>query len=335
MTKNRYVVVGAGGVGGVVAGFLAAAGEDVVLVARGEHGRRIRAEGLLVGTPRESFRAHPVVISSTDEWHPEARDVLLIAVKSQDAPEIVADLAGKRLDDSFVGSQIPLFCFQNGLANEQAALRYFSRVHGVCVGIPGVYLEAGRVDAHGHPVPGVVEIGRSPQGRDESDAHLVAALTGAGFRAYATDEIVPWKAAKLVGNLRNAIDALFPAERGSEAAKRLSEAAQSEARACLAAASISEVDPTLLAEHRHGFSEEPVEGTVRGGGSTWQSVARGLSSVETDYLNGEIALLGRLHGIPTPVNEALQVQMWQLMAQGRRDFAMTATALAGSLHIMA
>ena len=57
--------------------------------------------------------------------------------------------------------------------------------------------------------------------------------------------------------------------------------------------------------------------------------------METDYLNGEIALLGRLHGIPTPVNEALQVQMWQLMAQGRRDFALTATALVHSLGVMA
>ena len=29
--------------------------------------------------------------------------------------------------------------------------------------------------------------------------------------------------------------------------------------------------------------------------------------METDFLNGEISLLGRLHGIPTPVNNLLQV----------------------------
>ena len=27
-------------------------------------------------------------------------------------------------------------------------------------------------------------------------------------------------------------------------------------------------------------------------------------AVETDYLNGEIVLLGRLHGVATPVNDA-------------------------------
>jgi 2-dehydropantoate 2-reductase len=32
----------------------------------------------------------------------------------------------------------------------------------------------------------------------------------------------------------------------------------------------------------------------------------GSSSVETDYFNGEIALLGRLHGVATPINDFLQ-----------------------------
>ena len=331
MTKSRYVVLGAGGVGGVVAGFLAAAGEDVLLVARGEHGTKIRGDGLLVGTPRASFRAHPQVVGSIAEWEPQTHDLLLLAVKSQDSSALLAELARTSIGESSVGIRIPLFCFQNGLANELAALRYFARVHGVCVGVPGVYLQAGRVDAHGHPVPGVLETGRYPRGSDDSDAQLVAALTRSGFRAYVTDEIVSWKAAKLIGNLRNAIDALFPAERGTEAVRQLAEAARREARSCFAAASISEVEPSLLADHRHGFSEEPVDGIARGGGSTWQSVARGLSSVETDYLNGEIALLGRLHSIATPVNVALQEQMGKLMAAGRRDGADTAADLLASL----
>jgi 2-dehydropantoate 2-reductase len=49
-----------------------------------------------------------------------------------------------------------------------------------------------------------------------------------------------------------------------------------------------------------------IEGGSRDGGSSWQSLARGLPTIETDYLNGEIVLLGRLHGVPTPCNEALQ-----------------------------
>ena len=44
---------------------------------------------------------------------------------------------------------------------------------------------------------------------------------------------------------------------------------------------------------------------VDGPQATWQSLARGHGALETDYLNGEIALLGRLHGVATPVNQAM------------------------------
>ena len=37
-----------------------------------------------------------------------------------------------------------------------------------------------------------------------------------------------------------------------------------------------------------------------------QSLLRGAAAIETDYLNGEIVLLGRLHGVPTPANALLQ-----------------------------
>ena len=58
---------------------------------------------------------------------------------------------------------------------------------------------------------------------------------------------------------------------------------------------------------REGYASQPIAGATRAGGSTWQSLARGAAMLETDYLNGEIALLGRLHGVPTPVNERLQL----------------------------
>jgi 2-dehydropantoate 2-reductase len=79
----------------------------------------------------------------------------------------------------------------------------------------------------------------------------------------------------------------------------------------------------------------PVEGRSRTGGSTWQSVTRGLPAVETDYLNGEIVLLGRLLGVPTPVNELLQSAMADFVRRGAvpgsvPPSALTAdTAMAG------
>ncbi|MFL5994600.1 MAG: ketopantoate reductase C-terminal domain-containing protein, partial [Streptomyces sp.] len=49
----------------------------------------------------------------------------------------------------------------------------------------------------------------------------------------------------------------------------------------------------------------PLDG-VPVGGSSWQSLVRATGTIEADYLNGEIVLLGRLHGVPTPLNELLQ-----------------------------
>ncbi len=45
--------------------------------------------------------------------------------------------------------------------------------------------------------------------------------------------------------------------------------------------------------------------------------ARGSGAFETDYLNGEIALLGRLHGVPTPVNDALCRSSARAAREGR------------------
>ena len=50
----------------------------------------------------------------------------------------------------------------------------------------------------------------------------------------------------------------------------------------------------------------PIGDAPRPGGSSWQSLARGTGTIETDYLNGEVVLVGRSVGVPTPANALLQ-----------------------------
>jgi 2-dehydropantoate 2-reductase len=66
----------------------------------------------------------------------------------------------------------------------------------------------------------------------------------------------------------------------------------------------------------------------RSGGSTWQSLARGLPTLETDYLNGQIALLGRRYDVPTPLNAAVQRLANRAVAARLRPGAMTPHDLA-------
>ena len=113
-----------------------------------------------------------------------------------------------------------------------------------------------------------------------------------------------WKYRKLLNNLGNAVEALCGHELDDADARSALELLEGEAERVFSAAGI---DPVSEAEDhaRRGdhLRLEPVAGATRGGGSTWQSLARG-SGVETDYLNGEIALLGRLYGVPTPAERA-------------------------------
>jgi 2-dehydropantoate 2-reductase len=76
----------------------------------------------------------------------------------------------------------------------------------------------------------------------------------------------------------------------------------------LAAAGITVVSAEEdLARRGDALKIQPVgDEPHRAGGSTWQSLQRGTGTIETDYLTGEIVLLGRLHGVPTPANQALQ-----------------------------
>ena len=75
----------------------------------------------------------------------------------------------------------------------------------------------------------------------------------------------------------------------------------------------------------------PIDGRRRSGGSTWQSLARGSGSTEADYLNGEIVLIGRLHGVPTPVNEGLQRLARHLVTTHAAPGVMTDDELAATV----
>ena len=87
----------------------------------------------------------------------------------------------------------------------------------------------------------------------------------------------------------------------------------------LAAAGIDAVGREEDAARRgEGFQWNSNAAKSRPGASSWQSLARGTGSIEADYLNGEIVLLGRLHDVPTPVNLVLQQIAGAAAREGRR-----------------
>ncbi len=290
----RIVVFGMGAVGGVIAGRLFEHGHDVVGIARGAHYEAIRASGMqLVDPDRTATLALPVVSDpAAIQWRPD--DVVLITTKTQDSTGAFDALRAA------AGPDVPVVCVQNGVANERIALRRFAHVHAICVMLPAEHLEPGVVVASSAPVSGLLDIGRSPNGVDDTDHEVAAALADSTFESIPRPDIMRWKYRKLLMNLANAVEALC--EPGDDAIE-LSRAVRREGSDVLRAAA---TDVASSDEDRERRGDRLTPRLARGGGSTWQSLRRGTGSLETDYLNGEIALLARLHGVEAPLNIVLQ-----------------------------
>jgi 2-dehydropantoate 2-reductase len=289
----RYVVYGAGGIGAGVAGCLALAGRDVVAVARGAHLEALQAHGLELRRPAGVTMVPLAAVGYVGDAGLRAGDVVMLAVKSQHTAGALAELAALGEPD------LSVVCVQNGVDNERQALRYFERVYGMCVMMPALHLEPGTVELR-DGVPGVLDLGRYPAGVDEVAQTVAADLVAAGFGSEPHPAIMTRKYRKLLSNLGNSLDAAV-GRTGRQT--WLSAAAGQEAAACFAAAGI-EVGSEAEDEARRAAMPEPPtpDPNPRPGGSSWQSLARRSTSIESDFLNGEIVLLGRLYGVPTPVN---------------------------------
>ncbi|MER7888302.1 2-dehydropantoate 2-reductase N-terminal domain-containing protein [Micromonospora sp. NPDC094482] len=300
----RYVIIGAGAVGGTIGVRLAEAGHEVTLVARGAHLAAIRERGLTLRQPEQELTVRLPAVDAPDGRPLPADTVLVLTVKSQDTATALATwVDAPVVGGGTAGERLPLFTAQNGVANESTALRLFARVHGVCVWLPATHLEPGVVVANGHPHPGMLHLGRHPSGSDDTDRAVAAELTAAGFVAPVRPDVMRWKYGKLLGNLGNGLQALLGRDIPEELAGRV----RAEGEAVLAAAGIAHTSQDEETSQRGDLVQHrPVGGEQRAGGSTWQSLARGVGSVETDHLNGEVVLLGRLHGVPTPANAAVQ-----------------------------
>ncbi|GAB3239390.1 ketopantoate reductase family protein [Kineosporia babensis] len=297
--SSRYVIIGAGAIGALLAAQLHLAGKPVVLVARGRNLEAIRAHGVRVRRPSNTEQVRVPVVAGPHELQLTSDDVLVLTTKTQDAEQVLAEWAWQPVAPDRVAADLPLLTFQNGLATEDLALRRFAQVYGVSIGVAASYLTPGEVVSPSYPIIGVVWLGRYPRpaAHEPHAEQYLRDLREAGYDGSLVEDIRAYKARKLLLNLANGLGVLQGSDSERDQAR---EKLVQEARAVFRAAGIE----VTQAAPGH-LSVEPVPGHEPGHLSTWQSFARGASS-EVDYLNGEIVLLGRRHRVPTPVNERLQ-----------------------------
>jgi 2-dehydropantoate 2-reductase len=308
----------------VVAGRLFEHGHDVTLIARGAQFDAVRDHGLTVESPDATVTLDipvvdaPLGIKFTDD------DVVLLATKSQDT------LASVRALARAASSAVPVVLLQNGVENERVALRTFERVYGVCVMCPAAFLRPGTVQAFSSPTTGILDVGRVPDRVDDVAETIAGSFRAATFASEARADISRWKYGKLLLNLTNSVDAACgPGSRSGP----LSSLIRREGVAVLRAAGIDFASKEEDAARRGDLLQPGAIGEQpRPGASSWQSLERGTGSIEADYLNGEIVLLGRLHGLPTPANALMQQVANRLAADGAPPGSVNADDLLAQLQ---
>jgi 2-dehydropantoate 2-reductase len=308
MTIGRYVVYGAGGIGASLGAQLHAAGREVLLIARGAHGATIAEQGLEYVTPKGRTRLALPVVAEPGAVRFGSGDVVVLAMKTQDSLAAIEALAAT------ADPEIPILCAQNGVENERLALRRFRSVIGLAVWIPASFIDPGVVLNYAPHAP--IELGGIPSGVDARVQAVAGDLCAAGFAAEAREDVLAWKYAKLLTNAVSTLDAVCGGRADlDDVVARI----KAEGMACYRAAGIGVVAPAEY-EARVAFAIAAmgeIDGAPRAGGSGVQSLARGRGSIETDYINGEIVLLGRQVGVATPANAAVQ-RIARALAHRRR-----------------
>jgi 2-dehydropantoate 2-reductase len=317
----RFIIYGAGGIGSGIGGHLWRTRHEAILIGRAGHVGKIQAAGLRLITGTDEYRLDVPAVTHPREIEFRADDVVLLTMKSHDTEPALRELRAAGGDPW----ELPTFCVQNGIANEPIAARYYRRVYGVLIVIPGIYLEEGVVYNPIRGNAGMMDIGLYPRGVDETAEQVAAALQEASYEARTHPEVMAPKARKLLGNLGNALGAITDG-RGN-GGPYMAEVRR-EGERCLAAEGYAVESEASFRERCHARRGETAlpEG-MRNLGSSWQSLMRRQGSIEADYLNGEIVLLGRKHGIPTPFNAVLQRIANEMAAARERPGKYTAEEL--------
>lgn len=143
----KYAVVGAGGCGGSIGANLARAGQDVTLIARGQHLIAIQKEGIRIETSDQGSFTVTDIHATDMEHYADIPDVMFVCVKGYSIPEVIPFLKEHSSKDTVI---IPILNIYGTGAKLQKELPEPMVVDG-CIYIaaeikePGVILQKGDI----------------------------------------------------------------------------------------------------------------------------------------------------------------------------------------------
>ena len=207
----RFLIAGAGAIGGYIGARMAQAGFDVTLFARGPHLRAMQDRGVQVKSADGDFVARPAIVGSLEEAGPV--DVVFLGVKAHGLPTLVPQLKPVLGPETTVVSSqngIPWWYFQ-GFDGEWKGLRLERVDPG---GVISSAIEAHRVIGSivyfstEITAPGVIRhiegnrisLGEPDGTRSDRSRRIAEALVASGLRAPITTRIHHEIWVKVLGN---------------------------------------------------------------------------------------------------------------------------------------
>jgi 2-dehydropantoate 2-reductase len=292
-----FAFVGAGGIGGYLGARLAAAGEDVVFIARGHHLEAMQREGLRLKSPEGDVRLERVR-ATNDPAGIGPVDVVVAGVKLWDLESAMRSAL------PLVGKGTTVVGFQNGVEKEAV----LGRVAGADRVVGGIAYISTEIEAPGVILKkGTLErfiLGELDTTKSARVERLCGALSKAGIKAELSTDITREIWEKFVFLACNAALTtllrlpLGPIRENPHSRELLLDAL----REAVAVARAKQVAlPQNFAEDRLAFMDGLGPETRA---SMSVDLERG-NRLEVEWLSGAIARMGRELGVPTPVHRVV------------------------------
>lgn len=319
---RRIAIIGAGAVGSALGALLHRAGENVILIARTAHAAAIRQHGLRVDGDAGDFIA-PVEAAETLNSRP---NLALLTVKTQDV------VAAVKANQPFLDG-VPVVTFQNGVRSDELVATILPReqILSAVVLMHVTYLLPGKVTV---VYRGQLMLGR-PFGLRDSELEDIARVLNQAVPTRVTDNVKGAHWLKLIVNLNNALPAItnLPLREvyanaflRNLAVGLVREGLRVVSRANIRLESLPDVSvglSRLISWMPSGVAGRIAAAKVRQLTTTWpllgstlQSIQRGRPA-EIDYLNGEIAELGKRLREATPLNSKIVELVHQVERTGQ------------------
>ena len=290
----RIAVFGAGGIGGYLGGRLAQAGEEVAIIARGEHLKAIREHGLRVDSIKGDFVFRPSIATDNPaEVGPV--DVVILGVKAWQVPEAAEGLR------PMIGQETCVLPIQNGVEAHSQLAAVLGKESSL-VGIGGIvsFIEGPGHIRHTGAEP-YVRFGEVDDQSSTRTGRLLQAFEQAGVKADIPLNIQAalWQKMMFIcaGSGVGAVTRVPVGEWRSlpqtwEFAKQIVQEADSVARALGVLVLGDEVEAAIA----------QLEGMPPNATSSMQrDIMEGRPS-ELEVQNGAVVRIGQEVGFPTPVN---------------------------------